>query len=84
LGKGKSKPRKWPKKGSSWLPEVLVNNVYFRWKKRATPEFCQVREVGIFIKERTKFLPGTLRQNVRKITLGEFGSAHTLDVLIGL
>jgi hypothetical protein len=81
---GKSEARKWPKKGSLWLPEVLINNVYFRWEKRATPESCQVRKGRIFIQERTKFLPGGLRQNVRKITLGEFGTPHTLDVLIGL
>ena len=35
---GKSKARKWPKKGSLWLPEILVNNVYFRWKKRTVLE----------------------------------------------
>jgi hypothetical protein len=63
---------------------VLVNNVYFRWEEGAAPEFCQVRKGRIFIQERTKFLPGGLRQNVREITLGEFGSTHTLDVLIGL
>ena len=68
--------RKRPKKGSLRLPEMLVNNVYFRWEEGASPESCQVREVRIFIQERTEFLPGSLRQNVRKITLGEFGSAH--------
>ena len=27
---------------------MLVNNIYFRRKECAAPEFCQVREVGIF------------------------------------
>ena len=49
--KEKSEARKWPKKGSSWLPEMLVNNVYFRWKECAAPGFCQMREVGIFLQE---------------------------------
>ena len=73
-----------PKKGSSRLPEVLVNNVYFRRKEGAAPEGCEVRQGRIFVQERTEFLPGGLRQDIRKITLGKFSSAHTLDVLIGL
>ena len=77
LVKGKSEARKWPKKGSSWLPEVLVNNVYFRWKKRAAPEFCQVCEVGIFLQERSQFLPSRLGLDVGKVALGEFSSAHS-------
>ena len=74
---GKSKARKWPKKGSLWLPEMLVNNVYFRWKEGATPEFCQVREVGIFLQERSQFLPSRLGLDVGKVALGEFSSAHS-------
>jgi hypothetical protein len=46
---GKSGARKWPKKGSLWLPEVLVNNVYFRWEKHAALQLCKMREAGIFL-----------------------------------
>ena len=46
---GKSEARKRPKKGSLWLPEVLGNNVYFRWKKRAALQLCKMREAGIFL-----------------------------------
>ena len=46
---GKSKARKWPKKGSLWLPEVLVNNVYFCWEKCTTPEGCEESEVRVFL-----------------------------------
>ena len=46
---GKSEARKWPKKGSLWLPEVLVNNVYFCRKKRAALQLCKMREAGIFL-----------------------------------
>ena len=73
----KSNGRKRPKKGSSWLPEALVNNVYFRWKEGATPEFCQVREVGIFLQEESQFFPGRLGLNEGEIHLGQLRSPHS-------
>ena len=39
------------KKGSSRLPEVLVNNVYFCRKKGAAAKGREGREGGIFLKE---------------------------------
>ena len=47
--------------GSSRLPEVLVNNVYFGWEEGATPESGEMREIGVFVQKRTELLPGGLR-----------------------
>ena len=55
---------------------MLVNNVYFRREKRATPEFGEVREIRIFEEKRPQFLPGRLGLDVGEIALGEFHSTH--------
>ena len=47
--------------GSSRLPEVLINNVYFRREKGSTLQLGEVREIGVFVQERTELLPGGLR-----------------------
>ena len=39
---------------------MLVNNVYFRREEGATLQLCEVREIGIFLKKGTEFLPGRL------------------------
>ena len=56
---------------------MLVNNVYFRREKRATPEFGEVREIGIFEEKRPQFLPGRLGLDVGEIALGELSAAHS-------
>ena len=35
------------KKGSSRLPEMLVNKVYFCWKERAALQFCEMHKCRI-------------------------------------
>ena len=56
---------------------MLVNNVYFRRKEGATLQFCEVREIGIFLKKGTEFLPGRLGLDVGEIHLGELCAAHS-------
>ena len=56
---------------------MLVNNVYFRREEGATPKFCEVREIGIFLKKVTEFLPGRLGLDVGEIHLGELCAAHS-------
>ena len=48
---GNSERQKDTKKGSSRLPEVLINNVYFCRKKGAAAKGREGREGGIFLKE---------------------------------
>ena len=73
----KSNGRKWPKKGSSRLPEALVNNVYFGWKESATFQLRKVREVMIFLQEGSQFFPGRLGLNEGEIHLGQLRSPHS-------
>ena len=46
------------KKGSLWLPEVLVNSVYFERKERATLESGEWLKGGIFTQQGFEFEPG--------------------------
>jgi hypothetical protein len=50
---GKSESLKNTKKGSLWLPEVLVNNIYFEWKKCATLQLREVLKGWIFKEKRS-------------------------------
>ena len=73
---GNSEKRKCAKKGSSRLPEVLVNNVYFCWEKGAATKGRQRREGGIFLEEGLQLFPGRLGKDVREVELGKLSSAH--------
>ena len=46
------------KKGSLWLPEVFVNNVYFERKERATLESGEWLKGGVFTQQGLEFEPG--------------------------
>ena len=72
LGKGEFSP--YPirgpestKTGSLRLPEVLVNNVYFARKERATLLLRQWRQIGIFQQQRLQLQPGRHRLQPRKV-----------------
>ena len=64
---GNSKGLKSTEKGSSWLPEMLINNVYFCRKERPSTQCCEVRKCRICSKQRTEFLPSCLWLNVGEI-----------------
>ena len=66
-------------KGSSWLPEMLVNNIDFCRKKRAALQLCEVLESGILGEEGTQLLPGRLGLNVGEIHLSQLCSAKCIS-----
>ena len=73
---GNSQGLKSTEKGSSRLPEVLVNNVYFCRKKRAALQSREVLKSGILGKQRAEFLPSGLWLNVREIVSCKLRSSH--------
>ena len=72
---GNSKGLKSTEKGSSWLPEMLVNNIYFCWKGRAATQCCEVRKCRISGEQSTEFLPGGLWLNVGEVAGGKLRTA---------
>jgi hypothetical protein len=65
--------------GQLWLPQVLVNNVYFCGKKRPSLERREVLKCRIFEQKGLQLKPGRLRQDVGEILQGELCSAMTLN-----
>ena len=61
-------------KGSSRLPEMLVNNIYFCWKERAALQSGEVLKSGILGEEGAQLLPGRLGLNVGEVELGELSA----------
>jgi len=74
---GNSMGLKSTEKGSSWLPEMLVNNIDFCRKKRAALQLCEVLESGILGEERLQFEPGRLRLDEGEILLRELGTTKS-------
>ena len=55
---------------------MLVNNVYFERKKRATLESGEMLKGGIFTQQGFEFEPGRTWLDVGKVALGELSATH--------
>jgi hypothetical protein len=82
LGYVKSEARKGPKKGSSRLPEVLVNNVYLCQKKHPSAKCRKVLQIRLVEEQGLQFQPGGLGLDVGEIALREFCATHGLNILV--
>ena len=58
------------KKAALRLPEVLVNNIDFRRKKRPAFLLDEPGKLGIIEHQGLEFVPCGVRQEKRKVTLG--------------
>jgi hypothetical protein len=61
---------------------MLVNNVYFRRKKRPSAKCREVLQIRLVEEQGLQFQPGRLGLDVGEIALCEFCATHGLDILV--